>query len=237
MQRLAFGAGILLAVQAYAEEPTTWSGDAELGFVSTTGNTDTTTIKSRAKAEGDWEVWRNTTAFDSLNTKEDDSRSAEKYFISNKTDYKFSDVSYVFGFVSYDDDRFSGFDYQATLSAGYGRTLLSNIDNMSLSLEAGPGYRISKVEDESMDDDQEEVILRAYGNYEWQLSDSAQFGQELTVEGGDENTISKSITSLKTTIVGKLALKVAYTVKYTEEVPPENDHADTETSITLVYSF
>jgi len=88
-----------------------------------------------------------------------------------------------------------------------------------------------------MGDDQEEAILRAYGNYEWQLSDSALFGQELSVEGGDENTISKSTTSLKTTIVGKFALKVSYTVKYTEEVPPGTDHVDAETSVTLVYAF
>ncbi len=233
-------AGTLTSVTTVSagEEFQPWKGDLELGFVSTSGNTETTTIKTNGKLVEEGVKWRNSTIFSSLNTKEDDERSAEKYFLSNKVDYKFSEHGYIFGFVSYDDDRFSGFDWQATIAAGYGRTLLNNIDNMRLNLELGPGYRISKVDEDAVgEDDQEEAILRASADYEWQLSDSAVFAQALTVEGGSDNTISKSITSLKTTIVGQFALKLAYTIKYTETVPLDTDHADTETSVTLVYSF
>ena len=231
-------AAALAATTTAVAEDAAWKGDLELGFVSTSGNTETTTIKTNGKLVNDNGDWRNTTSFNSLNTKEEEDRSAEKYFASHKLDYKFSEHGYVFVFASYDDDRFSGFDWQATAAAGYGRTLLTDVETMTLNLETGPGYRMSKVDDDAVgEDDQDEVILRGSLDYQWQLSDSAVFAQELTVESGADNTISKSVTSLKTTIVDQFALKLSYSVKYTETVPDDTDHADTETSVTLVYSF
>ena len=227
----------LLAVSAQAEESSPWHTDLELGYVATSGNTETTTIKTRADVTHTAGVWKNTTHFDSLNTSEDDGRSAERYFVSNKLDYKWSENSYWFAYGSFDDDRFSGFEWQATAAAGYGRTFLLDRESMSLDIEAGPGYRSSKLDEAINGDEQNEVILRAYGKYRWNVSKSAVFEQELSMESGADNTISKSVSSLKTTIVGALALKLAYTVKYTDEVPSGKKQADTETSVTVVYSF
>jgi len=227
----------LLAVSAHAEESSPWHTDLELGYVSTSGNTETTTVKTRADVTHTTGVWKNTTHFDSLNTSEEEGRSAEKYFVSNKLDYKWSDSSYWFAYGSFDDDRFSGFEWQATAAAGYGRTFLLDRENMNLDIEAGPGYRSSKLDEALNGDDENEVILRGYGKYQWNVSQNAVFEQELSMESGADNTISKSISSLKTTIVGALALKLAYTVKYTDEVPSGKKHADTETSVTVVYSF
>ncbi|NIB42656.1 DUF481 domain-containing protein [Pseudomaricurvus alkylphenolicus] len=242
MRTLFFMIGVLTIQGTVGEETPSspWGGELELGFVSTSGNTETTTIKGRAKLQHEQESWRNTTNLDTLNTKEDDQRSAEKYFLSHKIDYKLSDKSYVFLFGSYDDDRFSGFDYQATVSAGYGRKMLNDIEHMSLELEVGPGFRMSVVDAEAEAagaDDQEEAILRGSLNYQWQLSDNAVFSEELTVESGSDNTISKSITALRANIVANFSLKLSYTIKYTEEVPVARKHADTETAVTLLYSF
>lgn len=235
---LLLAATSLTALPAIAQDPGTgpWSGDLEFGYVATSGNTETKTVKSRADVKREVEKWRYTIHFDSLNTSEDDDRSAERYFLSNKIDYKYSDRSYLFGYASYSDDRFSGFDYQAVVAAGWGYRIIEN-STMTWDAEIGPGYRINKVEDSATEDDDREAILRAYTKYEWELSSSATFSQELQVEKGGDNTISKSVTALKTTIIGALAMKLSYTVKYTEEVPVGNKHADTETAVTLVYSF
>ncbi len=227
----------LSAGAVMAEEAPAWKADLELGYVATTGNTETTSIKTRADLTHESEQWKNLAHFDSLNTSEEDGRSAEKYFLSNKLDYKMDGGSYWFAYGSFDNDRFSGFEWQATAAAGYGRTFLQDRENMRLDVEAGPGYRTSKLDEDLVGDDEDEVILRAYGKYQWNVSDNALFEQELSMESGSENTISKSISSLKTTIVGSLALKLAYTVKYTEQVPSSKSHADTETSVTVVYSF
>jgi putative salt-induced outer membrane protein YdiY len=228
----------LITTPAFAEEPTTgWSGSAELGYVSTTGNTETTNIKGRANTLWQGVIWSNDTRLEFLNLEEDGERSAGKFLITNKTDRILTEKSYLFIFESYEEDRFSGFEYQTSISAGYGRNLIKN-DTMTLDVEAGPGYRISKYDEKIEGESKEnEAIIRLYGNYVWALSDNAEFQQELTVEGGSKNTISKSITSLKTTIVGELAMKLSYTVKHTEEVPVGTENSDTETTVTIMYSF
>jgi len=223
--------------ESSGNEHKTWSGDAELGYVSTAGNTETSTLKARSDLRYEKESWRNLLHADALNTSEDDTRSAEKYFLSNKLDYKFSDRTYVFGFTSYEHDSFSGFKYQATAAAGIGYRLLQ-ADTMTWDVEAGPGYRISKVDDDNTEDrDQRETILRLSTKYSWKLSDNATFEQEASVESGADNTVTRSITSLKTNIIGQLAMKLSYTLKSSSHVPSDTKHTDTETAVTLVYSY
>lgn len=215
-----------------------WSGDIEFGYVSTSGNTETTSMKGRAEVLREVDKWRYNLHFDALNASEDGDRSAEQYLVWNKLDYKYSERGYLFGYASYSDDRFSGFDYQAVISAGWGYRILEN-ENMTWDAEVGPGYRINKVSETNgfTEDDDREVILRGYTKYQWQISDSAKFTQELSVEAGSDNTISRSVTGLKANIIGALAMKLTYTVKYTENIPADNKHADTETAVTLVYTF
>ena len=234
----------IAAETAPSEEQTPkWSGSAELGYVSTSGNSEETDIKGRFDAEREVDQWRFTTHFDSLNSKSDGVRSAEKYYLTNRLAYKFNKNDYAFVYQSYDEDHFSGFDYQATIAAGYGRRILLP-PPMTWDIEAGPGYRYSKLDDSNDNVTQgvdgsstEEVILRLYTKYNWQLSETSTFQQTLNVESGKEATISKSVTSLKVMIAGALAMKLSYTVKYTDEVPKGTVHADTETAVTLLYEF
>lgn len=222
---------------AYAQDGKIWEGDVELGYVSTSGNTDTSNLKGRVDIKREQDAWRYLVHADALNASQDDERSAEKYFVSNKLDYKFSDRTYVFGYAGYEDDRFSGFDWQATVAAGLGYRILET-DRMTWDAEAGPGYRISKVSDTSTgDSDQREAILRGYTKFQWKLSANAVFEQEVSVESGGDNTVTKSITSLKTAIIERLAMKLSYTVKNSSDVPDDTKHTDTETAVTLVYSF
>ena len=213
-----------------------WSGDVEFGYVDTSGNTEETTVKGRADVNREKDLWRYNIIVEGLNSESNGLRSAEKYFLSNRLAYQYDDNNFVFGYASYDDDRFSGFDYQATVSGGWGRRLI-NEEKMQWDVEVGPGYRFSKVEDDSTADDSEDIILRGFTKFAWDFSDTANFTQSLNVEAGDDNTISKSITALKVQIMAALSLKVSYTIKYTEDVPMGNKHSDTESAVTVVYSF
>ena len=125
-----------------AEDSTAWKGDTELGFVLTDGNTETRTVNGKLDLTDDGTKWRNNIHVEALNTSEAESTSAEKYLASLKTDYKFSGSDFVFTTTSYEDDRFnaSGYDYQVTMAAGYGRTVIKS-ELHTLDLEVGPGYR------------------------------------------------------------------------------------------------
>ena len=53
----------------------------------------------------------------------------------------------------------------------------------------------------------------------------------------DVNSIYKSETSLTASLIDSLQVKVSFRVDYDTEVEPEFEHMNTETSVTLVYSF
>lgn len=213
-----------------------WSGDVELGYVSISGNSEETSIKSKIDVNREKDIWRYNVHIDSLNTKSDDVRSAEKYFLSNRLGREYTKTDYTFAYVSYDEDHFSGFDYQTTTALGWGRRLIDQ-ELMNWDIEAGPGYRISKVENDSNADDSEEAIFRLFSKFSWQFTDSAQLSQAINIESGSDNTITKADSAVKVKINGSLSIKVFYSIKYTEEVPPGTKHADTETGVTLTYSF
>ena len=217
-----------------AEEVKPWEGEVEVGIVATSGNTETQSINVKAKVVNNREKWRHTGKFEALNNEDNNTTTAERYLISGKSDYRLSDISYLFGTVDYEDDRFSGYDYRATEVVGYGRRVL-NTETMTLELEAGAGARQSKLESTGSKDS--ESLPRGSGNYVWKISDTSTFSEELTIDAGSDTTISKSVTGLKTQVAGSLATKITFTVKNTSDVPPGIEKTDTETAVTLVYDF
>lgn len=214
-------------------KPTTWIADLGLGYVKTTGNTETTTIKGDVKAVKEVEKWRHTLTAEGLNTSDRDTTTAERYFLSGKSDYKFTEFNYIYATATYDNDRFSGYDYRATVSVGYGRRIIHE-PTLSLDGEIGPGMRYSKPDNGESD---EEFLARLAANLKWQITDYSEFTQDLFSDIGEDATITKSITALTANINKSLALKLSYTYKYTSKVPIGIDKTDTETVVTIVYKY
>jgi len=227
--------GLLIATYPLASlaAPLGWKGEAELGMVITDGNTETQNISAKMDLNDEQENWRHNIHAEALNASADDIRSAEKYTLSGKTSYKFNEFDSAFLVGTYDDDRFSGFDYQVSLAAGYGRRLI-NSDDQTLDVEIGPGYRINELDN---GDSVDEGLVRVGAKYFLALSKTSNFQQSLFSEIGEEITITKSITSVKAQINGSLAMKASLTIKNTSEVPEGTEETDTETAVTLVYAF
>lgn len=211
----------------------TWSGEAELGLISTRGNTKSDTTNAKGKVETERKKWRYLGQISALNTSNDTNTTAERYEAKAKSDYKLSDQNYFFAQLLYENDRFSGYRYRLSEAIGYGRRVL-NQTNLKLDLEIGPGARQSKLEDDSSND---EFIVHSAANLSWQLSKTSKFSQELSVESGDQATLSKSLSTLTTQIKGDFAMKISYLVKHASEVPVGKVKTDSESAITLVYSF
>lgn len=210
-----------------------YNGNVELGYVNTTGNTQTQTLNAKAKVVATYDSWKQTLTLQALNTSDKDTTTAERYGARLKTDYQFTKKQYAFGLLSYDNDRFSGYDYRTSFTLGYGNRVIDE-KKLKLELEAGPGVRYSKL---SQDGTQEETIVHLAGKLNWQVSDSSQFEQDLSTDIGTDTTISQSVTSLSTQVIGNLAMKISYTLQYSTPVPQGVKKQDTETSVTLVYTF
>ncbi len=210
-----------------------YSGEAELGFVSTGGNTETSTLNLKAKLAREMGGWKHAAKAEVLSAKNDGVTSAERYAAALQTRRELGDRAYVYGLVDGVRDRFSGIPYLLSESVGLGYALLRG-GKLTMDGEAGLGARQSKPRGEDVGTD---MVLRLNLAAGYALSDTAQLTEDLSVEAGESNTITKSITALSAQVMGNLSMKVSFTVQNISEVPPGSKNTDYETAVTLVYRF
>lgn len=218
---------------AAAEEAEGLGGEAELGMVTTSGNTNTRSVNAKVKLRYLSGPWRHEGRLEGLRTSDGDTVTAERYLASGKSDYRYTPTDYVFGTVRYEDDRFSGYDYQMSETVGYGHRLV-NRDSLTLDLEIGAGGRHSR---ETGGSARDEGIVRGAARLGWDVSDSARFSEELLVESGESNTYTESVAALRVKINSRFAMKLSLTVKHNSTVPAGAEHTDSMSAVTLVYDF
>lgn len=235
-QALAIALTTLTLGAAHAAEPA-WTGEAELGVVLASGNTDTTTANGKLDMDYAAGTWRHNIFADAYYASDDDEKTAERYALGYKPKYFFTDKDYVFGLLRYDSDEFADIDHRTTEVVGYGRQLIST-DVHYLEAEIGAGARQSDYIVNADNLDENEGIVYLGGKYTGRISSSARFLETLRVEVGNENTFVESITGLQLAIAGNLSAKVSYTVRHnTDVVGAKGEHTDTITGVNLVYGF
>ena len=227
-----FASMLVLPCAAMAQER---PRDASIsyGYVGTTGNTDTTTYNLEALLKYDTMRWTHNAKFQALGAQENDAARAERYYLEDKSDFNLDADQYLFGKGSYTDDRFSGFEYQAAFSTGYGRYLLRN-DTFNLQGFGGVGYRQNDIINAGSEG---EVIFSLGENFAWEISDSSSLIQSVTSEIGDELTVTRFEIGLESNIIDRIATKITFQARNTSKVPLGNKKTDTQTSVSLVYTF
>ena len=96
---------LLLTGGAFAaEDDLGFSGSGQLGYVAARGNSETETLQIGAKLVYNTETWRYSGSLNSINASENDIDTTDRAELGLKADYKFSDVSYFFGSLRYEDD-------------------------------------------------------------------------------------------------------------------------------------
>jgi putative salt-induced outer membrane protein len=231
--------GLCAAGNVFADDAVkSFSMDGEFGFIATTGNTETTSIKGKLSAHQELTQWSNDFIVETLYKKDEindvEQTTAQKYFLSGQGNFKLENPDHrLFGFTSYEDDRFSSYNYQATLASGWSQKMWED-DASKFSYSVGPGYSFAQTNEGV---DQNELIVRAALNYQWKISDTAIFKQLLSTEVGSDNTKSKSETCLSAQLSGDLSLKVSLILDHNSNVADDIDNLDTQTAVTLVYSF
>lgn len=240
---LAVAASMQVQANDAAATDKVWTTSAELGAITTSGNTVGTSVTGKIDARQELDNWSNQyifSAFFKEDEKTDDEgnkykeKSAERYLISAKTAYKLdSEFDKLFAFGSYTDDEFGAYTKYTTLAVGYG-TRVYNAEDKYLDVEIGPGYFTGK---RSTGETEKGLIARGAANFKWTLSESATFGQTFSIEYGSDNTRTIAETSLAAKINGSLQMKAAFLLQNDSDVPVGKKSTDTQTSLTLVYSF
>ena len=232
-------AAISFTSQAEEEAITpVWSGQAELGFIDTSGNTDTRSLNGKFNLVHNVQPVKTGLRLEALTSEENGRSSKEKYFAEIKSDYTLGEYDYIASLLSYEDDRFSGFEYQSVLSVGYGYRIW-HAKKGHFDVEIGPGYRRTSLDErnESGDKLKDEFIGRLALDFSASISENATFLEVITVETGEFATVYRSIMGLQSTLVSTLAMKINYEVKYTDTVPEGTEEMETIVGATLVYGF
>lgn len=233
----AYGFCGLLAIfslSASAQEESGVATQLELGAIFTSGNTENENIKYKVVVDWDLsEAWDYQFTSDGFRSSQAGISNAQRLYHTASANYTTNPASYIQGRAAYETDKFSGFENQSDITASYGRNVLRGRENMTLDLTAGVGVRRSETEF----DTNSEAITRLAANYNWSVSESADFIQDFSVEAGSDSNIYRSETGIQTDILENLSMKFTVKVKHQTDVPINREKTDTETAITLVLRF
>jgi putative salt-induced outer membrane protein len=221
--------------EAAAEEKGPWAGNVSLGFLSAKGNTDNESLTFDFGVSYTTGKWMHRLQGNAFGSRDDGTTTSESYKVDWKTAYDFSDRSYAFGAVEYTNDRFSGFQYQAYETAGYGHRVIKT-ERQDLNLEIGAGLRQSETQ-RPLNETIDEGVWQLGGEYVLRFGAGAEFSEVLNIFGGSSNTYTESVTKLKASLAGPLALALSYTVRHNSDVPPNTEKSDRFTAISLEYAF
>ena len=234
-----------LATLACHEARADWSGKGEAGVVFANGNTDTQNVNAKldlATTEGSW---KHAVGLAAVYANADEVTTGQRWEVFEQSDYNFSPRSFWFGAGRYEDDRFSGFDYQATASTGVGRHFIDS-ERTKFTGTAGVGYKFFETRD-TFDDtgtvlleqgaSDSEVVFRGTLDFSNELTNTTKLIDKFLVESGANNTFVQNDLGIQVKISDVLALAAAYSVRHNTDPPLGFGKSDSLTTLNLVYEF
>ncbi|MDM7859559.1 DUF481 domain-containing protein [Alteromonas sp. ASW11-36] len=220
--------------------------EGEFGFLTASGNTNAASIKGALSADQETQNWSNQYRLEMLYKESEVERegenirdvTAQRFYSTVQMDYKLGNPDHrLFVFGEYDNNRFSAYQYQAAIAAGWAQKAIDE-DDYQFRYSIGPGYGIAIDHDGDTDNENHGFIVRASVEYKQQLATGAKLRQFLSTEANSDATRSRSETSISAQIMDSLAMKLSFIMNYNSGMNDAGqDNLDTETSIALVYQF
>ena len=240
---LAIPLTLMASVSAQAE----WTGKGEAGLVLSSGNTETTTANAKLAVAREVDKWKNAFGLAGMYASDDIGTTAQRWEALTQSDYSFTPKTFWFGAARYEDDEFSGFEYQAIISTGLGRKFIDT-ETTKFVGTAGVGYKFFETRDTydvtgpvpllvAEGESDNEAVFRGTLDFSHALTDTTKLLDKLLVESGAENTFIQNDIGIQVKISDKLALAAAYSVRYNSDPPPGFGSTDTLTTLNLVYEI
>jgi len=248
---LVLASSVLTSSAVLAAEPVEdpiYTSSAELGVLFKSGNTRSTDLKAGYDFKYEKDLWRSTLAFDLLVKKADKTQTDgstdfettdQKWNVESKTNYTLNKAnkSYIYGDLAHEDSRTGNFDNQSSISTGWGREWYKN-KVASFYADFGPGYKRDVLK--NTNETKTAFIIQAQVLYLRNINKNVLFKQVLSAKYAPKkgaNSKYKAETSITTKLIETLQLKFSFKIDHNTEVATGNERTDTQTAITLVYSF
>lgn len=211
-----------------------WDGKVSASGVLSSGNSENLAIGVAVDAARTAGAFKhNIKAFFDLG-ESNNVTNQKRWGAAYKLDYNFSDRSYTYARLSYEEDEFSGFDYRLFAGAGLGHYFAKS-EAFSLKLEGGPGYRYSPVDDTR--EIEKEFAAYAASELDWLIREGLKFEQDFAMTWTSPTTTFQSISSLTTQLWGDISTGLSFEYRYETNPPPGRENTDTITKASLIYGF
>ncbi len=226
--------GLLLAGTLGVSAPAVadWHAKGEIGASFASGNSENESANATFEVRNTRDKWVNTLGLAGNYGSDGTVTTAERWEVRGQSDYTFTERAYGFGAARYEDDRFSAFEYQSSLSAGLGYRFI-NTDRTKFWVQGGPGYRFAERRDTGETAD--EWIARGDLGWDHQLTETTKIVERFLIETGSDNTYMQNDLGLEVTIYRRLALRLGYQVRHNTDVLPEVEKTDTLLTVGLLY--
>jgi putative salt-induced outer membrane protein YdiY len=243
LRNFVFAAALLVASTAQAQ----WAGKAELGVLLSDGNTESKSANTKLDLTHTGARWTNNLYFAALYGENAEFATAQRYEARYKADYRITDRLSWFFALRGEQDKFSGFAYQATASTG-ATVKLIDAPGTKLDLSAGAGYRrlqpevlvktdAGEVIDRIKEEEDSDVVATLASNYEHDFTESTKITNKFLAEAGSDNTSLQNDIALQVNMSEVLALAVGIGVRYNTDPPPLAESTDTLFTVNLVYNI
>lgn len=245
-------AALTPAVAAYADAPPpppdgVWTGKGQAGYLASQGNTSSKSANAAidmALVEG---LWKHSFHLGGLYGQNTGIVSAERWDTQWQSNYSITKDLFAFGGLRYAHDMFSGFQYQASGTAGLGYKFFDT-DKTKLSAQVGVGYRKSQPElliknaagavtARILQASYNDVIASVGVDYSQALSGTTTLSNKFLMETGSSDTLFTDALALTVKMSDKLALSLGYGLQNNTKPPAGLKKLDTVETVNLVYSF
>ncbi len=209
-----------------------WTGKGDVGASIATGNSENQAASANLEIKYQADRWAHTVGLAGNYGNDGEETTAQRWQVRGQSQYDFTERAYAFGAARYEDDRFSQYDYQASLAGGLGYRLVDS-ERTRLWVQGGPGYRYAEIRETGETEDG--IIFRGDLGFEHQITDTTKVVDRFLVEAGSDNTYLQNDLGLEVTITGALGLRVGYQVRHNTDVLPGIEKTDTLTTLGLLY--
>lgn len=224
-----------------------WTGKGQLGWIASHGNTDSQSANALidiARLQG---KWKHAFHLGGLYSESTDITSAERWDSLWQSSYDLTNDVFVFGALRYARDLYSGFNEQASATAGLGYQIIGTTD-LKLSAQLGAGYRRARPQTLTRDaagsvisrlvgPSDGEAVATAGLEYSQALTSTTTLSDKLLVESGSSNTLFTNTLALTVSMSERFALSLGYNVQNNSDPPPGLKKLDTSQTVNLVFSF
>ncbi len=245
---------IAAPLAAHADDfPQGWSGKGQAGYVMSRGNSETDSANVKVDVNLLRNAWKHVLSLEGLFGRSAGITSSERADARLQSNYAINMRVFSFAALAYQNDRFSGFQYQESATGGLGYKFLDS-DTTKLSAQVGVGYRSLRPElliknpggaviGRIPQDIQSEVVGTAGIDFSHRFNTSTRILDKMIVESGSSNTSIRNDLAVEVKMSKKLSLAAGFSVL--ENTNPPNGlttatrlkRTDTVTTLNLVYAF